>query len=238
MATVRAKKKTIIKGQKKVAGKKVAKKASKKKTVKKATAKKTMPRANDSTAPSLKKKATSIVSIIHEMRVDVQEIKANVLALAQMLFSMKPIEQQVTAEDISLTEPIPPGRVDLPLMGRTEVVSPMIIRESPNMTPIQNNPAPVQQELFGTSAQPIDSGLSREEVGQALQQVMGIAGQEQVKKILTSYNVVRVSEIKDVDFDSIYTLCKSITDGAQTPQPSNTVATSPQNAANPATSIF
>lgn len=99
-----------------------------------------------------------------------------------------------------------------------------------------NTPDPMQPSLFDNPPAQTANGetsFTKEDIAQALQEVLTIAGQDKVKEILDAHKAARVSAIKEADYPSVFTACKEITDG-----PEGASQTKEQPAANSATSIF
>ena len=72
---------------------------------------------------------------------------------------------------------------------------------------------PEQMSLFDQQPANTENTFSKEDVSQALQEVMAVNGQDEVKGILKTLNASRVSEIKEADYGLAMELCTKASAG-------------------------
>ena len=70
-----------------------------------------------------------------------------------------------------------------------------------------------QTEMFGNEANG-SAELTNDDVGNALQEVMTIAGQDEVKKLLAQFKAPKVSAVKEKDFAALIEACALITNAS------------------------
>lgn len=90
-----------------------------------------------------------------------------------------------------------------------------------------------QMDLSDLQTDNGETTYTKEDVKQALQKVMTIVGQDEVRNILTTVKVKRVSDIKEKHYTSVMTMCNNATGPQATTETKATETTE-----NDATSMF